>query len=41
MSWRLNWYKADKENPITIIHEDEEFDSYDYCKVNKYKKINE
>lgn len=34
MGWRLHWYKADKENPITIIHEVDDDESYDYCKVN-------
>lgn len=34
MGWRLHWYKADKENPITIIHDVDDDESYDYCEVN-------
>lgn len=35
MSWRLNWYKADKENPLKIIKEDNGVNkNFEYAEVN-------
>ena len=39
MGLRVSWYKADKENPVSIIHDDDK--DYDDIKINGEKILHD